>query len=49
MRAARAALTQPDGDEDCDDAGDEQRLDDRAADAPVGDQSFQSSHNPPYV
>ena len=46
---ARAALAQPYSDEDGDDPGDEQRLDDRAADAAVPNYPRESSHNPPTV
>jgi hypothetical protein len=37
VRAARTPLAQPDGEEDRRDADDEERLDDRSADAAVSD------------
>jgi len=47
--AASAALAQPYGEEDREDAADEQRLDDRAPDSAVGDYPWESSHSPATV
>jgi hypothetical protein len=49
LGAAHAALAEPDGEEDREDADDEHRLDDRSADAAVGDYPRESSHSPPVV